>query len=130
VDTFHVAYVCSPHKSTWHAAQQLNMARTTVHKTLLKSLKFKSYKNQLLQRVSAQLRYKFRFDFLSRLEDETFTAKIVFSDEATFHLSGNVNRHNQRIWGINNPHEVINIQETVQSYDICLATHGAPIEHL
>jgi hypothetical protein len=47
-------------------------------------------------------------DFLSRLEDdELFTAKIVFSDEATFHLSGNVNRHNLRIWGSNNQYEVI-----------------------
>jgi hypothetical protein len=45
-----------------------------------KCLKFKSYKNQLLQHVNVQ-------DFLSRLEDdELFIGKIVFSDEATFHL--------------------------------------------
>jgi hypothetical protein len=30
-------------------------------------------------------------------EDELFTAKIVFIDEATFHLSGSVNRRNLRI---------------------------------
>jgi hypothetical protein len=31
----------------------------------------------------------------------------VFSDEATFHLSGKVNRHNLRIWGMENPHATI-----------------------
>jgi len=29
---------------------------------------------------------------------------FVFSNEATFHTSGVVNRHNVRIWGSENPH--------------------------
>jgi len=29
----------------------------------------------------------------------------VFSDEATFRLSGTVNRHNMRLWGLGNSHE-------------------------
>jgi len=33
--------------------------------------------------------------------------KIVFSNEATFHLSGKINRHNVRIWGTENPHETV-----------------------
>jgi hypothetical protein len=82
-----------------------------VHKILRKRWKFKRYKYELLQHVTAQdkeVRYSFFSDFLSRLEDdELFTGKIVFSDEATFHLSGNVNRHNLVIWGSNNPCEVI-----------------------
>jgi hypothetical protein len=42
---------------------------------------------------------------LSKLEgDEMFTDKTLFSDEATFHLSGNSNVHNFWIYGINNPH--------------------------
>ena len=36
--------------------------------------------------------------------DPDFLSKIFFSDEATFHLSGKVNRHNVRIWGSQNPH--------------------------
>jgi hypothetical protein len=45
----------------------------------------------MLQHVTAQNK-EVCSDFLSRLEDDKlFTAKIVFSDEATFHLSGNVN---------------------------------------
>ena len=32
---------------------------------------------------------------------------LIFSDEATFRLSGMVNRHNVRIWGTENPRVVI-----------------------
>ena len=42
-----------------------------------------------------------------RLEEEGFTNRLVFSDEATFHLCGNVNRHNLRFWGSENPHAVL-----------------------
>jgi hypothetical protein len=31
----------------------------------------------------------------------------VFSDEASFHLSGKVNRHNVRIWGTENPRATV-----------------------
>jgi hypothetical protein len=85
---------------------------------------------QLLQHAIAkdkEVRYTFCYDFLSRLEDdEFFTSKIVASDEATFHLSRNVNRHNLRIWGSNNPHEDIEQSKvisagplTVSSLNIC-----------
>ncbi|KAJ4443335.1 hypothetical protein ANN_05003 [Periplaneta americana] len=32
-------------------------------------------------------------------DDDTFLTRVCFSDEATFHISGKVNRHNCRIWG-------------------------------
>jgi hypothetical protein len=58
------------------------------------------YKNQQLHHVTAEdkdVRYAFWCDF-SRLEDDVlFTANIVFSDETTVHVSGNVNRHKLRI---------------------------------
>jgi hypothetical protein len=41
------------------------------------------------------------------VEDDDFASRLVFSDEATFHLSGKVNRHNLRIWGMENPHPTI-----------------------
>jgi hypothetical protein len=40
-------------------------------------------------------------------DDETFLSKICFSDEATFHLSRKVNRHNIRRWGSENLHAVV-----------------------
>jgi hypothetical protein len=89
------------------------MPQATAHIILRKLLKFKTDMCQLLQHVTAQdkeVRYTFSSDFLSRLEDdELFTAKIIFSDEATFHLSGDVNRHNLTVWGSNNRHEVIEL---------------------
>ena len=39
------------------------------------------------------------------LEEDQFDEKLVFSDEATFHTSGKVNKQNVRIWGLENPHE-------------------------
>jgi hypothetical protein len=31
---------------------------------------------------------------------------MAFSDEATFHTSGHVNRHNTIFWGTENPHDI------------------------
>ncbi|PNF31580.1 hypothetical protein B7P43_G00793 [Cryptotermes secundus] len=43
---------------------------------------------------------------LRRIEDdERFLTTILFFDEAYFHISGTVNRHNVRIWGSESPHE-------------------------
>ena len=33
-----------------------------------------------------------------------FLNRICFSDEATFHVSGMLNKQNARIWGTENPH--------------------------
>jgi hypothetical protein len=110
MDTVRAAFVRSPRKSISRGARQLNMPHTTVHTILRKHLKFKICKYQLLQHVTAQnkqVRYIPYSELLWRLEgDEIFTAKIVRNDEATLNLSGNVNRHNLKIWGTNNPHEV------------------------
>ena len=39
--------------------------------------------------------------------EDNYVNKSVFNDEATFYLSGKVNRHNARIWGTENPHEIV-----------------------
>jgi len=33
------------------------------------------------------------------MEDDRFDDRLVFSDEATFHIKAKVNKHNTRIWG-------------------------------
>jgi hypothetical protein len=38
------------------------------------------------------------------MEEDGFVERLIFSDEATFHISGKVKRHNVRIWGIVQPH--------------------------
>ena len=37
---------------------------------------------------------------------DDFSSKIIFSDEAHFHLGGYVNKQNCRIWGLENPHAI------------------------
>jgi hypothetical protein len=39
--------------------------------------------------------------------EDDYPNKVVFSDEATLHLSGKANRHNLRIWGTEYPHEKV-----------------------
>jgi len=42
--------------------------------------------------------------------DDHFLEKVQFSDEATFHVSGAVNRCSVRIWGSENPHAYVEHQ--------------------
>ena len=46
------------------------------------------------------------------MTEEGFLVRVVFSDESTFHISGKVHRHNVRIWGIENPHEMVQHERT------------------
>ena len=40
-------------------------------------------------------------------DDNGYLNSVCFADEATFHVSGKVNKHNIRIWGSQNPCEVL-----------------------
>jgi hypothetical protein len=52
---------------------------------------------QLVQHPNPDDKFK-RYDFCVQMqadrEDGVFATRLIFSDEATFHLSGKVNRHN------------------------------------
>jgi len=41
------------------------------------------------------------------MTEEGFLDRVVFSDEFTFHISGKGNRHDVRIWGTENPLEIV-----------------------
>jgi hypothetical protein len=54
-------------------------------------------------------------DFCLQLQDlmssdDNFLEKAQFRDEATFHVSGAVNRHSVRIWGSENPQAYVEHQ--------------------
>ena len=67
----------------------------------------KPYKLQVVQAITAadkRKRKQFYVDMKEKLEEDEFNERLVFSDEATFHTNGKVNRYNVRIWGEENPH--------------------------
>ena len=72
------------------------------------------YKLRLLQHLKDNDRSA-REDFCTQmqvmLEEDGFDDRLVFSDEATFHVTGKINKHNTRIWGNEHSHA---IQEHVQ----------------
>ncbi|KFM62835.1 hypothetical protein X975_24013, partial [Stegodyphus mimosarum] len=85
------------------------MPISTVYKVIIKTLRLHAYKVQIVHVLEPDVRPRriaFATDLLRRIEDDAeFLKSIMFSDEASFHLSGIVNRHNVRIWGSENPHE-------------------------
>jgi hypothetical protein len=42
-----------------------------------------------------------------KLEENEFPKKIIFSDEAAFHVSGKLNKQNVRIWGSEHPRATV-----------------------
>jgi len=44
---------------------------------------------------------------LQNMEDDIYLQRLIFSDETAFHVSGKVNRHNVRIWGLQNTQEAL-----------------------
>ena len=100
----------SPRKSTYRASRELAIPQSTVWRVLRRRLHLKPYRLCLVQALTDDDKRK-RIDFcssmLEMIDDETFISRLVFSDEATFHLSGTVNRHNVRIWGTEHPHETV-----------------------
>ena len=98
----------SPTKSIRTASVQLQVPRSTIHKVLHKNLRLYAYKIQLLQELKPDdkpKRKEFAVNILEKMEEDGhFLNRICFSDEATFHVSGKLNKHNARIWGSENPH--------------------------
>jgi hypothetical protein len=110
VNAVREAFVRSPKKSIRRAAGELDISYSAVHKILHKDLKFKAYKIQVLHQLleeDREHRVKSSQEFIEKIEtDGNFLSNLIFSDEATFHISGKINRHNCRIWGETNPHEI------------------------
>ena len=104
------AFQRSPHKSTRRASRELTITHVTVWRVLRRHLLMKPYRLHLVQALRVGDRRK-RTDFcdmlLEDMENDTFLPWLIFSDEATFHLSGKVSRHNVCIWGLENPHEIV-----------------------
>ena len=70
----------------------------------------KPYKLQLVQAITADDKRKckqFCVDMQKKFKEDKFNECLVFSDEATFHMNGKVNRRNVCIWAKENLYATI-----------------------
>ena len=60
-------------------------------------------------------------EMFDKMENEDdYPNKIVVSHKATFHLSGKVHRHETRIWGRDNSHEIAEYVWNSPKLDFCV----------
>ncbi|CAK1590754.1 unnamed protein product [Parnassius mnemosyne] len=100
----------NPKTSIRHRSQQLQISRSTTQRILTKDLHLHAYKIQLTQELKPAdhgKRWQFVQWVMEQSEvDTNFSEKVIFSDEAHFHLDGFVNTQNCRIWDSENPHAI------------------------
>ena len=110
VDAVRVAFHRNSRKSIRVASNKLANPRSTVHKVLHVRLRLHAYQLQIVQALKPDNRPRraaFAEEILQRIDDDSDYLKcVVLSDEASFHVSGKVNKHNVRISKSKNPYEV------------------------
>lgn len=100
-----------PSTSTRRRAQQLHLTRSSLMNIMHKDLHLHAYKVQLTQELKPSDHNQRRewsewWQEMATVDDQ-FSKKIIFSDEAHFHLSGFVNKQNCRIWANDNPRVMV-----------------------
>lgn len=103
------AVIENPGTSTRKISNKVDISSRSVHR-ILKTHNYHPYKIHLVHELLAEdfdRRMEFCDDMMRRYDNNNhFFNWICFSDEATFELQGNVNRHNMRYWSDENPHWV------------------------
>lgn len=99
----------NPRLSCKEVAAMNNISKTSAWRILKKKLKFHPYKVHIVHELlfgDAERRIVFCETMMQRINnDPHYLRNIVFSDEATFQLNGNVNSQNCRYWCDENPYE-------------------------
>ncbi|KAF2346462.1 hypothetical protein FHG87_022782 [Trinorchestia longiramus] len=98
-----------PTTSTRKRSTQLTMSRKSLQRILKEDLKYHPYKiplTQELQLTDYQKRLDFAQNVLQLADDENFITNLIMTDEAHFHLNGEVNKQNCSIWASENPREI------------------------
>lgn len=101
------AITADPSTSGRVLAREQHISRSSVQR-ILKEKKFHPFKVFLTQQLSDN-DFERRLDFIAwfteyKIEEPNLDSNIFWTDEATFHQNGNVNRHNSHYWAIENPH--------------------------
>ena len=92
-------------------ANNLNVSESSIRKVLHEE-KFRSYKMSCHQQLTPLQDTTRRMTFCAQMQemlnnDAQLLARIIFSDECTFHISHGPNRQNTRFWCTENPHIVV-----------------------
>ena len=98
----------NPSASTRKVAEVHNVSHTTVRKTF-KSAEVKAYKihqTQALYEDDYAARLTMCEQLVDSIENNGYLDKLCYSDEATFHTSGHIHKHNCRLWAYENPHAI------------------------
>lgn len=113
----------SPSASTRRLSRELGIPQSTVWKTLHYRLHMKAYTIQVLHHLEQEdyaAREAMCADLVQAAEEEQLMNNVLFSDEATFHTCGVVNRHNCRIWATEQPHEIREWQRDTPKVNVWL----------
>jgi len=126
------AFQRSSRKSTCRASNELRVPQSTIVKILHKRLKLYAYKVQIVQSLqpdNGPRRASFATKILRQIdEDNGYLKRVCFPDEATFHISSVVNRHNVHIWGSENLHFVFQNEQGSPKVNVwCCLMHNKVI---
>lgn len=101
----------TPKVSVRRLASQVGLSKSSTHRVLKRDLDLTAYKLTVSQKLTADdfgKREAFCRWFLQKCVDSpSFLNGVWWSDEAHFHLNGQVNRQNYRFWGQHPPQEVL-----------------------
>ena len=107
VELVQATFARSPRKSQRRASSELVISRSSVQR-IMKELKLRNWRPHLHQQLNEDdpdRRAEFCEWFVNICdEDENFQDIILWTDEAQFKLSGEVNKHNCVYYSTDNPH--------------------------
>ncbi|KAK0166333.1 hypothetical protein PV328_004759 [Microctonus aethiopoides] len=114
IDAVRESLAESPGTSIRHRCQELGISRSSLQRILTKDLHLHDYKIELTQELDPSDHTQ-RREFVEWIMEQQqlntdFSNKIIFSNEAHFHLDGFVNRQNCRIWGSEDPRVIVEKQ--------------------
>jgi len=101
-------FVRSPRRSANRNANALRMSNRTVRRILHEDLNFHSYKMVMVQAISDQdtVNRKNVCEVLLNALDNDDLNQVLMTEEANFHLCGDVNSQNCRYWSTENPRDI------------------------
>ena len=121
----------SPTKSVRKVASQAALKPSTVQQILRIDLQMHPYKATLvhgLHEHDLPKRVQFCDWFLAMVDQHPhFLSSVFFSDEASFHLVGAVNRQNQRFWGTENPNALLETKSFTPKVNVWVAMSSRQI---